>query len=286
MVALASGSGRDALVAQAALARRAARRCWTPAACTSAAEDGTVYALDAASGSIVWTYKARGAVKGGIALDGGGRLILRRLRRARDRDPAHGRPQAVVDRQREAARSAWKSGNFYATPAIAYGRVYIGNTDGFVYSFSVQNGALAWRHKTGGLRLLLAPRSPPCVGGTVYAGSYDGKLYAFDAQSGAIRWSHNAGGRISGSPTIIGDVVYFSDLGSKSTEGLNVRTGQQVFSFPDGAFNPAIADMGAIYLVGYSKLYQMLPRSSHREAVANRAASARATHKVRQKRSK
>ena len=82
----------------------------------------------------------------------------------------------------------------------------------------------------------------PGLGPTVYVGSYDGNFYAFNAQSGAIRWTHAAGGKISGSATIVGDVVYFSDLGTKTTAGLDVRTGHQVFSFPDGAFNPVIAD--------------------------------------------
>jgi outer membrane protein assembly factor BamB len=94
----------------------------------------------------------------------------------------------------------------------------------------------------------------------VYVGSYDGHLYAFNARSGAIRWSHDAGGKISGSPQIIGNVVYYDDLASKTTAGLNVRTGRQVFSFHDGAFTPAITDGHAIYLVGYSRLYQLLPR--------------------------
>ncbi len=34
-------------------------------------EDGTVYALNAANGAIVWTHKAGGAVKGALALDNG-----------------------------------------------------------------------------------------------------------------------------------------------------------------------------------------------------------------------
>ena len=32
-----------------------------------------------------------------------------------------------------------------------------------------------------------------------------------------------------------------------------------MFSFPDGAFTPVIADYHAIYLDGYTKLYQLLP---------------------------
>ena len=106
---------------------------------------------------------------------------------------------------------------------------------------------------------------PKGLGPTVYVGSYDGNMYAFNAQSGAVRWKHQAGGRISGSSTVIGNVVYFSNLGSKTTAGLNVVTGQQVFSFPDGAFTPIIADYHALYLDGYASIYQLLPgRAAHR----------------------
>jgi hypothetical protein len=66
--------------------------------------------------------------------------------------------------------------------------------------------------------------------------------------------------------------VYYSNLGSKSTAGLNVRTGQKVFAFSDGAFNPVIADPGAIYMVGYGAIYQFLPKRSQPTAHAARKA--------------
>jgi outer membrane protein assembly factor BamB len=163
------------------------------------------------------------------------------------------------------------SGQFYATPAVAFGRVYMGNTDGRVYSFAQHSGRLAWATGTGAyVYASAAADDTPGLGPTVYLGSYDGNLYAFDAQSGAVRWQHNSGGKISGSATIVGDVVYYSDLANKTTSGLNVRTGRQVFSFPDGAFNPVVADPGAIYLIGYQTVYQMLP-SRHARASAPKA---------------
>jgi outer membrane protein assembly factor BamB len=143
----------------------------------------------------------------------------------------------------------------------------MGNTDGRVYSFAARTGQLAWATGTGAyVYASAAVADVPGLGPTVYLGSYDGNFYAFNAQSGSIRWSHNAGGKISGSATIVGDVIYFSDLGSRRTLGLNVRTGRQVFSFPDGAFNPVIADFSAIYMAGYSKLYQLLPKRTARAA--------------------
>ena len=160
------------------------------------------------------------------------------------------------------AHFGFGSGNFYSTPAVAFGRVYMGNTDGRVYSFAAKTGQLAWATGTGAyVYASAAVEDTPGLGPTVYLGSYDGNFYAFNAQSGAIRWKHPAGGKISGSATIVGDVVYYSDLGTKTTAGLDVRTGHKVFSFPDGAFNPVVADdTGTIYLSGYTMLYQMLPK--------------------------
>jgi outer membrane protein assembly factor BamB len=100
----------------------------------------------------------------------------------------------------------------------------------------------------------------PGLGPTVYIGSYDGNFYAYDANSGAVRWSHSAGGRIDGSATVLGKLVYISSLGSNTTLGLDLHTGQQMFSFPDGEFSPVITDGKVVFLIGYSTLYQMLPK--------------------------
>src|SRR5207245_1553066 len=97
-----------------------------------------------------------------------------------------------------------------------------GNTDGRVYSFAAGTGQLAWATGTGAyVYASAAVADLPGIGPTVFLGSYDGNFYAFDARSGAVRWSHPSGGRISGAATIVGDVVYYSVLGTKTTVGLN-----------------------------------------------------------------
>ena len=133
------------------------------------------------------------------------------------------------------AHFGFGSGKFYSTPAVAFGRVYMGNTDGRVYSFGARTGALAWATGTGAyVYASAAVADPPGLGPTVYVGSYDGILYAFNAQSGAVRWRHPPAAKISGSATIVGNVVYYSDLGSKSTVGLDATHRAQVFSSPTG----------------------------------------------------
>ena len=41
-------------------------------------------------------------------------------------------------------------GAIYSSPAVAYGRVYIGSLDGGVYAFGATTGHLLWAHPTGG----------------------------------------------------------------------------------------------------------------------------------------
>jgi outer membrane protein assembly factor BamB len=223
-------------------------------------QGGTVYSLRGRDGHVNWTYHASAAVKGGPALSNGDLYFGDYAGRAYALNAANGHPIWAVSTS--GTRFGFGSGNFYSSPAVAFGRVYMGNTDGRVYSFAARTGQLAWATGTGAyVYASPAVAEVPGVGATVFLGSYDGKFYAFDARSGAVRWAHPSGGRISGSATIVGNVIYYSDLGSKSTIGLDLRSGRQVFSFSDGAFNPVIADDDAIYMVGYGKIYQMLPKA-------------------------
>jgi outer membrane protein assembly factor BamB len=223
-------------------------------------QNGIVYSLRATDGHVNWTYRASGAVKGGPSLAGGRLYFGDYAGRAYALNPQTGHQIWAVNTG--GADFGFGSGNFYATPAVAFGRVYMGNTDGRVYSFAARTGQLAWATATGAyVYSSPAVADIPGIGATVYAGSYDGNFYAFNAQSGAVRWKHRAGGRISGSGTIVGSLVYFSDLGSKTTIGLDARSGKQVFFFRDGAFNPIVADDSTVYLTGYTMLYQMIPKT-------------------------
>lgn len=219
---------------------------------------GHVYDLRTRDGRVNWEFSASGAVKGGPALAGNRLYFGDYAGRAYALNARTGRRIWAVNTS--GANFGFGSGNFYATPALAYGRVYLGNTDGRVYSFAQKTGQLAWATTTGAyVYASAAVATVPGLGPTVYVGSYDGNLYAFNARSGRIRWKHYSHGRISGSATVVGHVVYYSDLGTKKTTGLDARTGKQVFFFKDGAFNGLIADSHAIYLCGSTTLYELLP---------------------------
>jgi outer membrane protein assembly factor BamB len=243
-------------------------------------QGGTLYAFNVRNGHVDWTYHASGPIKGGPALSGGNLYFGDYAGRAYAIDADNGHQVWAVGTN--GAHFGFGSGNFYATPAVAYGRVYMGNTDGRVYSFGARNGALAWATGTGAYVYASASvADPPGLGPTLFVGSYDGNFYAFNAQSGAVRWRHPSGGRISGSSTVIGNVVYYSTLGTKTTTGLKATTGRTVFHFPDGAFTPVIADYHAIYLDGYGVLYQLLPGRPHHRAAPHKPKKAAARHRAR-----
>ena len=219
-------------------------------------ESGTVYALNASNGNTIWTYHAEGPVKASPSLQEGTLYF----------GDYAGDIQAVNART---GRLIWRSGSegaplgsgtFYSTAAVAFGRVYLGNTDGRIYAYDQRTGSLDWAVQTGAyVYASPAVADAPGLGPTIYLGSYDGHFYAINARSGHVDWSYDAEGRISGSATIVGDVVYFSDLGSHRTYGLNVTTGQKVFEFPEGAFDPVITDGHVIYLTGYNILHALVP---------------------------
>jgi outer membrane protein assembly factor BamB len=222
-------------------------------------ENGTVYALRAGDGAVRWKFKASGAVKSALAL-ADGKLYFGdysgRVYAIRQADGGQ-----VWNTGTKGGAFGLKSGTFYSTPAVANGRVFVGNTDGRMYSFSSANGKLAWTKGTGSY-VYSSPAVAPGPGGkpTVFFGSYDGRFYAVDARSGKLRWSYRDGGKISGGATVIGDIVYFSNYGKKSTTGLGVRTGRKVFTMRRGAFNPVISDGRTIFLTGYSSLYALRPK--------------------------
>lgn len=243
-------------------------------------ENGTVYALNATTGSTIWTYQAAGAVKASPTLNDGVLYF----------GDYAGDVQAISE---ATGRRIWisssegaplGSGTFYSTAAYAYGRIYLGNTDGRIYAYNASNGELAWAVQTGAyVYSSPAVRNVPGLGPTIFEGSYDGYLYALNAKSGAIDWKHYAGGKISGSATVIGEVVYYSDLGTHSTAGLNVRTGQQVFSIAQGAFDPGISDGHTFYLDGYNTLYALQPTDAQATSTTSTTATSGAEGSAPQK---
>lgn len=220
-------------------------------------ETGTLFALDPATGRTEWQVDIGGAVKAAPALVSGTLYVA-----------AYGGILKAIDLR--SGRIVWTassqsggllaSGNFYATPTVAFDRVFVGNTDGRMYSFERKSGHLAWSRSTGSYVYAAAvaadtPRTDP----TIYFGSYDGQFYALDARTGETRWQRPVGGAVSGAASLIGGTVYVSNLRKTTTLGLTAATGKRVFGFPDGAYNPAVSDGRWLILTGKRRIYGLEP---------------------------
>ena len=220
--------------------------------------DHRVYAVDARTGRLDWSFATGDRVKGGVAFAGGtvfagsydGRLYAL---------------DAGTGRLRWAAGEGGLGG-LYATPSAARGRVFVGSTNGRVYAFGTSSGRLLWSRRTGSFVY-----SPVALWrGTAYVGSYDHRFYALSQATGAVRWTYDARAPISGAPTVLDGLVYFSTCGSCSsyesnardrrTFAVDARTGRLVWQFPDGEYSPVIADRRRVYLTGYTHLYGLVPR--------------------------
>jgi outer membrane protein assembly factor BamB len=218
--------------------------------------DHRVYALDARTGRLDWSFATGDRVKGGVAFSGGTIFA----------GSYDGRLYALDARTGRLRWSAGGLGGLYATPSVAHGRVFVGSTDGHVYALATSSGRQLWSLRTGSF--VYAPVA--LSGASAYVGSYDHRFYALSQATGRIRWSFDAQAPVSGAPTVLDGLVYFSTCGSCSTYeqnprarrtfALDTRTGRLVWRFPDGEYSPVIADGERVYLTGFTTLYGLAPR--------------------------
>jgi outer membrane protein assembly factor BamB len=234
--------------------------------------DHYVYALDARKRKLRWKFRADDQVIAApayahgtiyVATSGGSLYAL----------------SAKTGRMKWRARSFARFGRreyFYATPTVAYGRVFIGNTDGYVYAYGATSGHLIWAQRAG----TYVYTGAAVWQQKVYVGTWDGYLVALDAATGDTRWRFDSPGGISGAPTVMGGLVYFSTLGHidqgkhqrrvesgrHQTIAVDARTGRRAWTYRDGAYSPVVADQHRVYLVGRTRLYALTERRSRATA--------------------
>jgi outer membrane protein assembly factor BamB len=222
--------------------------------------DRNVYAIDVRTKKVKWRFRTDDKVVAGPAYAHGTIYV-----------PTNsGHIYAINART---GRQRWRNASFsrfgrreyfYATPTVAYGRVFIGNADGYVYSYGATSGKLIWAQRAGTYVYTAAAVWHQ----TVYVGTWDGWVVAFDAATGKTRWRHDSPGGVSGAPTVMDGLLYYSTLGgfggrhqrrvepgANQTFALDARTGKRVWSFPDGAYSPIVADRDRVYLVGRTRVY-------------------------------
>ncbi|MGH2555080.1 MAG: PQQ-binding-like beta-propeller repeat protein, partial [Actinomycetota bacterium] len=138
-----------------------------------------LYALDATSGKIEWSYSPRGAaigvssptVAGGVVFVGFGDSQVRAF------DAADG-----TLKWSKPVRSFF---SYHASLAFSEGALYVMDVNGGVYRFEGSTGKLEWDFQ---FPSFVSWSSPLLVGRTVYVGMDDGTVAGIGASSGRLIW--------------------------------------------------------------------------------------------------
>jgi outer membrane protein assembly factor BamB len=227
--------------------------------------DSTVYALRLNPRRVVWTFHLSTKVASSAALIGRTLFVAAYDRRLYSLDAFTGQrrwhssamPEGGPGRIVLALRSLIRHGSFteagyYATPTVAYGRVYVGAIDGVFSAFSAATGSHRWSRNLGGAIY----GSAAVWNNAVYIGSSNGAFAALDASTGATRWRRKLPGRILGSATVTNGYVYVSTL-SRETFVLDAHDGTIRWRFPDGQYSPLVHDGTRAFLVGKGRIYAL-----------------------------
>ncbi|HEY3174269.1 MAG TPA: PQQ-binding-like beta-propeller repeat protein [Candidatus Polarisedimenticolia bacterium] len=131
-------------------------------------------------------------------------------------------------------------GGIESTPAVQGGAVYFGAMDGFLYSLSVESGALRWKYAAAGP----IKSSPLVYGGTVYFGDETGAFHAVDARGGIRRWVFQTGSAVVSSATQLGGRIIFGS-NDNHLYGLSAADGSLAWKLETGGYvysSPAVTD--------------------------------------------
>lgn len=143
------------------------------------------------------------------------------------------------------------TGNFFSTPLLVGGLIYIMTDSGNLYAFNAKDGSVAWNAAIEPpLSADATAASGPAVDSTaVYIGSMDHFCYAYDARSGAPLWKVQTRGKIISTPVVVNGVVYFGS-GDNYVYALHAHDGSVKWKYLTGddvQSTPTVTD-GVVYI--------------------------------------
>ncbi|GGO93989.1 outer membrane protein assembly factor BamB family protein [Wenjunlia tyrosinilytica] len=197
--------------------------------------DYNLYAVDTSSGRKRWQFTTGDEVNSSPAVNGAVVYF--------GSDDRH---LYAVDTRTHTRKWRFATGGWVrSSPVVAWGTVYVGSKDGSLYAVDAASGAQRWRFRTEGD----VKSSPAVADRVVYVGSYDGHLYAVDCMTGARRWKFATKGGVGSSPAVSGGMVYIgSDDGN--LYAVDTATGALRWKYTVGDIvysSPVVAD-GAVYV--------------------------------------
>jgi outer membrane protein assembly factor BamB len=160
-------------------------------------DDGNVYALNAADGTVRWSRFIGGEIEHSPTVSGDtlyvgnftGSFYL-----------------FALDANTGARKWRSATGGYldWNTPAVVGSSVFVASVDGEAYAYDAATGTQQWQVTLPNL----VEAAPAVANGIVYVGTYDGNLYALDAATGDRMWRGRTTNLIAGTACVANDVVY------------------------------------------------------------------------------
>lgn len=224
--------------------------------------DGALYAVNARTGELSWRFMSGAEVARKPVLEGETLVFANGADQVFAVDRRTGTRKWVA--QRTPAAGMEIAG--YSGPTIAFGKVYIGYSDGHVSAYDVRDGTERWTPvdlaaeaerglTVEGPRYLDVDTTPiadvNAAGRVVYVASYVGGIFALDAETGARVWSNdratgvteltvfrepahapNPGGPFAKGPTVPERKVLLATSATTGFWGIDPVTGRSLWQQP------------------------------------------------------
>ena len=179
------------------------------------AQDGKLYAVNAANGSVKWTFPVPGVSYAPPSVGADGTVYI-------------GADNSVLYAVSPGGAQKWTftaDAAIYTAPAIdGSGNLYFGTLGGTFYSLS-KSGALRWSFAA---KNSISSSAALGTNGLVFFGSYDHHLYALNVATGALQWSYMLGSEVrASSPAVDSNGVVYVGCYDGNLYAIN----------PDGSLN-------------------------------------------------
>jgi len=194
-------------------------------------DDHKLYAISEKTGEARWTVTLPGPVDGSPAFDPATSTVV----------VGDGTGTVTAFRAGGSPSRRWQvttGGAVDNSPVIAQGRVFVGSSDGVVYSFSESTGKRNWSTPVG----TSITGSMAYQSGHLYVGAADDSLTALLTSNGSVMWSEPLAGPVTGVSAT--DGMLFTESSNGTVSGLRIG-GEVVWLAKTGAGpsgSPAIMD--------------------------------------------
>lgn len=216
----------------------------------AASFNGTVVAVDKASGNLRWRARTRHAITGGVGVGGG--LVFFGTRNAR-----------VVALDQLTGNEVWNVGvtsEVLAAPQSDGQVVMVQTIDGKLLALEAVDGSRRWIYESTVPPLTLRGSSKPLLAGNlVVAGFSNGMISAIDTSNGFLRWEERVAvpqGRydieriidVDGDLLLEGGVVFASSY-QGNLMGFDLQSGRIVWGMAASSYHGLALGFGNIYYV-------------------------------------